>query len=123
MKIKNVLIILSISLNLALAIIIYNQVNQKEVTDIAFEFTNAVKSENYTKAEAFIAEEKEAEISTDLLKEINELAGSGTSYETYELLKFDNGNMVLLNLTPDKNLKIQGIKIIPEEMGFVFEQE
>lgn len=47
----------------------------------------------------------------------------GTSYKTYQLLKFDNGEMVLLNLTPNKKFEIQNVVIVPEEQKSIFENE
>ena len=45
---------------------------------------------------------------------------TGTSFKTYELLGFDNGEMVLLNLTPDAKYEIQDVVIVPDELKSIF---
>lgn len=59
-------------------------------------------------------------ISDETLKKINEAMDGGTSFETYEVLEFDNGQMVLLNLTP--KYEIQDIVIVPDELKSVFKK-
>ena len=58
--------------------------------------------------------------------QINKVKGlltSGVGHETYELLKFDNGEMILVEFSTmpeDGEFKVQGIKIIPDEMKEFF---
>lgn len=59
---------------------------------------------------------RKANISNETLEEINKIMGEGTSFHTYEVIASDNGEMVLLNLTPDDKYEIQDAKIVPEEI-------
>ncbi|NLY45305.1 MAG: hypothetical protein GX053_04865 [Tissierella sp.] len=62
-------------------------------------------------------------ISEEQFNEIKGLMTDKSGHETYHLLKFDNGEMILVEFAsiPDGGeFKIQGIKIIPDEMKDFF---
>ena len=62
-------------------------------------------------------------ISEEQFNEIKGIMTDKSSHETYHLLKFDNGEMILVELASqleDGEFKIQGIKIIPDEMKEFF---
>ncbi|WP_405460877.1 hypothetical protein [Paenibacillus sp. HJGM_3] len=54
------------------------------------------------------------------------LTPARTIFTNYELLRFDNGNMLLVRLTPpneDGEIEIEDVKIVPEEMKRLFADE
>ncbi|WLD92499.1 hypothetical protein [Alkalihalobacillus sp. AL-G] len=55
-----------------------------------------------TYVNTLIAEGRMEHISEETLKRVNQKMSAGTSFKTYQLLEFDNGEMVLLNLTPNE---------------------
>lgn len=62
-------------------------------------------------------------ISEEQFNEIKGLMTDKSGHETYHLLKFDNGEMILVEFasTPeDGEYKIQRVKIIPDEMKDFF---
>jgi len=66
---------------------------------------------------------EESWISEEQFNEVKGLMTSQAGHETYELLKFDNGEMILVEFAtiPEKGeYIIQGIKIIPEEIKEFF---
>jgi len=68
-----------------------------------------------------MAEGRQDHISEETLKEIHEAVSSAsTSFKTYQLLEFDNEEMVLIALTPDEKHEIQDITIVPDELKSVF---
>lgn len=89
-------------------------------TEVGILFKEAVRTEDYTLAKRIVAQDRDEYVTEETLKKINEIMSSKTSFKTYELLEFDNGEMVLLNLTPNNEYKIQDVTIVPEEFKAVF---
>ena len=66
---------------------------------------------------------EESWISKEQFHEVKSLMTAQTNHKTYELLTFDNGQMILMEfatMPEDDEFKIQGIKIVPEEMKEFF---
>jgi len=120
MKIKNSIIIGSVVLNIVLGFLFYNETKKEGPVDVALSFKEAVRVENYERATTLISEGRQEHISEETLKKVNEIMSAGTSYKTYELLEFSNGEMVLLNLTPDVKYEIQDVVIVPDEIKAIF---
>ncbi|MBN3554265.1 hypothetical protein JYA63_08320 [Fictibacillus nanhaiensis] len=83
-------------------------------------FKEAVRVENYELAKTLMAEGRKEQISDEGLKKVKQLMSAGTTYKTYQLLEFDNNEMVLLNLTPNDKYEIQDVVIVPEELKSMF---
>ncbi|MGD6942369.1 hypothetical protein ACQCT6_10050 [Cytobacillus gottheilii] len=122
MKTKNIIIVLSVLLNITLGILFYIETQRSGPVDVGFDFKEAVRLERYTDARNLMTEERIDAIPEDTLKKVNEMMSSGTSFKTYQLLEFTNGEMVLLNLTPNKEYEIQNVTIVPDEMKSVFSE-
>jgi hypothetical protein len=123
MRFKNILIMVSIFLNIGLGYFVYKEVTEPDPAGVGLSFREAVRTENYKLARTLLAEGRDAHISEDLLEQIHEITGAGTSFQTYELLRFENGEMVLLYLNPDDRYEIQDVVMVPEEMKGVFADE
>ncbi|GGM39313.1 hypothetical protein GCM10011351_26830 [Paraliobacillus quinghaiensis] len=120
MKIKNIIIAVSVLLNVVLGFLFYNEATKEGPVDVGLSFKEAVRVENYEVAKRLIAEDRQEHISDETLNKVNEVMSAGTSYNTYELLEFDNGEMVLLKLTPDKKYEIQDVVMVPDELKSIF---
>ncbi|GGM19069.1 hypothetical protein GCM10011351_01100 [Paraliobacillus quinghaiensis] len=120
MKIKNIIIALSVLLNVVLGFLFYNETTQEGPVDVGLSFKEAVRVGNYERAKTLIAEGRQEHISDETLNKVNEVMSAGTSFNTYELLEFENGEMVLLNLTTDAKYEIQDVTIIPDELKSIF---
>jgi hypothetical protein len=120
MNIKNVLIILSVLLNVVLGFLFYNETTKEGPVDVGLSFKEAVRVEHYEVARKLMAEGREEHISSETLEKVNEIMSSGTSFKTYQLLEFDNGEKVLLNLTTNKEYEIQDVVIVPDELKSIF---
>ena len=78
---------------------------------------------NYEEFKDAYAQGEESWISEGQFLEVKSLLTPGSSHKTYELVKFDNGEMILVEFatTPQNGeYKVQGIKIIPDEMKDFF---
>lgn len=66
---------------------------------------------------------EESWISKEQFHEVKSLMTAQANHKTYELLTFDNGQMILVEFAPipeEGEFKIQGIKIVPDEMKDFF---
>jgi hypothetical protein len=120
MKIKNIIITVPLLFNIVLGFIFYNEYTREGPVDVGLSFKEAVRVEDYELAKTLIAEGRQEQISEETLIKINEVMSASTSFKTYELLEFDNGEMVLLNLTPDTKYEIQDVVIVPDELKSIF---
>ncbi|OZM58688.1 hypothetical protein CIB95_03725 [Lottiidibacillus patelloidae] len=123
MKTRNIIITVSVLLNVVLGVLFYNETIKKGPDDVGLFFKSAVQVENYVRAKTLIDEGRQEYISDETLKAVHEVMSAGTSFKTYQLLEFDNGEMVLLNLhnnTPDRKYKIQDVVIVPDELKSIF---
>ena len=78
---------------------------------------------NYKEFKDAYAQGEESWISEEQFTEVKSLLTSNSSHKTYELVKFDNGEMILVEFatTPQNGeYKVQGIKIIPDDMKDFF---
>ena len=78
---------------------------------------------NYKEFKDAYAQGEESWISEEQFTEVKSLLTSNSSHKTYELVKFDNGEMILVEFatTPQNGeYKVQGIKIIPDNMKDFF---
>ncbi|WP_066072782.1 hypothetical protein [Neobacillus soli] len=122
MKIKNIIIAVSVLLNVVLGFLFYNETTKEGPVDVGLSFKEAVRIENYELAKTLMAEGRKELISEETLKKVNEIMSAGTSFKTYEFLEFDNGEMVLLNLTPDAKYEIQDVAIVPNDLKSFFKR-
>ncbi|NMA49783.1 MAG: hypothetical protein GX947_08485 [Tissierellia bacterium] len=78
---------------------------------------------NYEEFRDAYAQGEESWISEEQFVEVKSLLTSGSSHKTYELFKFDNGEMILVEFatTPQNGeYKVQGIEVVPDEMKELF---
>ena len=120
MKIKNIIITVSVLLNVVLGFLFYNETTKKGPVEVGLSFKEAVRVENYERTKTLMAEGQQEHISEETLKEIHEAMSASTSFKTYQLLEFNNGEMVLLSLTTDAKYEIQDITIVPDELKSIF---
>lgn len=91
MKVKNVVIVLSIGINIVLGVLFYNETAKKDPVDVGLAFKEAVRVEDYSLARTLIAEGRNEQIPEHILEKVHEIMSPGASFHTYELLAFDNG--------------------------------
>lgn len=78
---------------------------------------------NYEEFKDMYAQGQESWISKEEFDKVKGLMTAGLGHETYQLLKFDNGEMILVEfatMSENDEFKVQGIKIVPEEMKEFF---
>jgi len=84
-----------------------------------------IDNQNYDGFQSLFTEEANDSVSRDTFKQFGELTTSGINFKTYELLTFENGEMLLVefapNLEEDEHYKIVNVKVVPEDMKEIFE--
>ena len=120
MKKKNITaIIILISILLITAC---QKTNQSPLT-ASMSMKASIDHLNYEEFKDAYAQGEESWISEEEFIEIKSLLTSQTSHKTYELLKFDNGQMILIEFAPipqNGEYMVQGIKIVPDELKDFF---
>lgn len=84
-----------------------------------------IDNQNYDSFKSLFFEGAKDNVSRETFKQFGELTTSGTNFKSYELLTFDNGEMLLVEFAPksegDKHYKIVNVKEVPEGMKVLFE--
>lgn len=73
---------------------------------------------------ALLIESKRGTVSKDTLKELKSITTAGAELQKYEIIHFENGEMLLVRLSEDLGsgrYEIADIKQVPEEMKELFE--
>lgn len=95
-------------------------------TNAAIALKEAIRSGNYEYFNSLFSEGRKNSLSKDEYLKLQKLLSSDSSLDTYEVITFDNGKMLLVHLTPEKendNYHIQDIKVVPEEMKALFQKK
>lgn len=84
----------------------------------------AIDENDYERFNELFSEGRKNTVSEKIFDAMSELSTAGASYKNYELITFENGEMLLVKLTPmtiDGEYKIEDVMIVPDEMKSFFE--
>lgn len=84
----------------------------------------AIDENDYERFNEQFSESRKNTVSNESLDAMSALSTAGASYTNYELVTFENGEMLLVRLTPiliDGEYKIEDIIIVPDELKDFFE--
>ena len=76
--------------------------------------------DDFDQFQTLFTEEKRSSATKELFGKIKEINSAGAEFKSYTVITLDNGEMVLVNLTPDEEQAIQSIAIIPQEYKVLF---
>ncbi|MGM0523974.1 MAG: hypothetical protein ACQER2_08030 [Bacillota bacterium] len=86
-----------------------------------------IDSQNYDYFQSLFAEGREDIISEETFEGFGEVSTSGANFKNYELLTFDNGEMLLIEFKPqfdnEEELKIVNVIRVPDDMKELFEAQ
>lgn len=82
----------------------------------------AADHDDFSQFESLFSEGRKVAATEQSFDQLQAITTAGTSYTSYELLTFENGEMVLVHLAPIEGGKvaIQDIIFVPEEMRELF---
>lgn len=84
----------------------------------------AIDENDYERFNELFSEGRKNAVLEESFDAMGELSTAGASYKNYELITFENGEMLLVRLTPmtiDGEYKIEDVMIVPDEMKSFFE--
>ena len=85
----------------------------------------AVDEGDYQRFQAMFTEARKNAISAEMFQEMREETTAEMGFAQYGVLTFDNGEMMLIRLTPEKiegEYKIEDVVIIPDDMKALFDE-
>lgn len=83
----------------------------------------AIDNDDYASFNSLIADGRKGSISEGDFKELKDITTAGASYSRYELVTFENGEMLLvkLRMTPPKeDIEIEEVIVVPDDMKELF---
>ncbi|MCA1032882.1 hypothetical protein LCL95_17875 [Bacillus timonensis] len=85
----------------------------------------AIDNNDYASFDSLFADGRKGSISEMEFKELKDITTAGAGYRSYELLTFENGEMLLvkLRLTPpheNNKIEIEDVIIVPDDMKELF---
>lgn len=84
----------------------------------------ALDEKNYTLFNSYFIEGRRGKISQEEFEKISDISTAAWGEESYQLIKFSNGEMLMIYLSPSKingKLYIQDIKMVPDDLKDFFE--
>lgn len=102
--------------------------NEKVVPDTPFNATHLMKfqidNQNYSAFQSLFYEGSKDTVSKENFQQFGDLSTAGANYKNFELLTFDNGEMLLVEFKPkldsEDEYKIVNVQVVPEEMKALF---
>ena len=86
---------------------------------------SAIDNDSYNQFNQLFSEGRRNSISEEQFKSLEKLVTAGAGYTNYQLVEFENGEMILVRLTPDKdnwgNYYIEDVKMVPKDLKEIFE--
>ncbi len=84
-----------------------------------------IDQQNYESFQQYFYEGTENNVSKEQFMQYDNISTAGTSYKTYELITFDNGEMLLVEFSPrldeEDDYEVVNVKQVPDEMKVFFE--
>jgi len=122
---KKGIIFLNFLLLLTLAVIGCNNNELKPVspTNTTWLMKLAIDNQDYEHFSSLFSEGRKGIVSESEFSELKKMTSPGTEFSNYELLTFDNGQMLLVRLTPlgeDNIIEIEDVIVVPEDMKQLF---
>lgn len=93
-------------------------------TNAAVLLKQAIDENDYEAFNKLFNEGRKELITKGQLTELKESATPGSTFKHYEVITYDNGEMILVRLTPDKvkgEYKVEDIVKVPQEMKKLFQ--
>ncbi|AST91302.1 hypothetical protein BC6307_08435 [Sutcliffiella cohnii] len=100
-----------------------NKVQPDSTENVAWLMKLAIENDDYEAFDSLFSEGRKGSVSRTDFSEFTNLTTAGANYKKYELVTFENGEMLLVRLTPeneDNKYEIEDVIVVPEEMKVLF---
>lgn len=84
---------------------------------------SAIDNDDYVSFNSLFSDGRKGSISESDFKELKKMTSASAGYIRYELVTFDNGEMLLVRLTPpdgDNEIEIEDVIVVPDSMKELF---
>lgn len=84
----------------------------------------AIDEGDYKWFQSLFTETRKDAVSAEMFDEMGGITTAGTSFIQYSVLTFENGEMILVRLSPETKgeYKIEDVMIVPDDMKAFFEE-
>ncbi|WBL17127.1 hypothetical protein [Sutcliffiella sp. NC1] len=100
-----------------------NKVQPDSTENVAWLMKLAIENNDYEAFDSLFSKGRKGSVSRTDFSEFTNLTTAGANYKKYELVTFENGEMLLVRLTPeneDNEYEIEDVIVVPEEMKVLF---
>ncbi|WP_308635793.1 hypothetical protein [Paenibacillus silvisoli] len=103
-----------------------NEVKPDSPVNTAHLMKLSIDYQDYDRFNQLFSEGRADSVPKSEFEKLKTLTSAGTQYNNYELLKFENGKMLLVRLAPPNEageIFIEDVKVIPEELSYLFSDD
>lgn len=89
----------------------------------AWQMKLAIDNKDYESFNDLFTDERKDSLSKEEFSALREITTAGSEYKNYEVITFENGQMLLVLLAPpneDNEVKIEDVIVVPENMRQLF---
>lgn len=100
-----------------------SQVKSDTPVNAAWMVKRAIDSNNYERFNSLFLESRKEYTSKQDFESMRRLITAGAEYTSYQLIRFSNGEMLLVKLTQEKingEYRIEDIVVVPDDMKKIF---
>ncbi|TBL81559.1 hypothetical protein [Paenibacillus thalictri] len=90
-------------------------------TETAIRMKQAVTFNEYDRFQALFMEQRKSQASRELFEQLKATNGAKADFKSYTLVTMENGEMLLVNHTPDNTFQIQDVIKVPDNMKSFFQ--
>ncbi len=86
----------------------------------AISLKQSLTFDEFTKFQNLFSEGKQSTATRELFEKLKKINSAGALFKSYTVIALDNGEMLLVNLTPNEEQAVQSITVIPQEYKVLF---
>lgn len=118
--IKKIFVVLIFSLMIALLVSCSS--SQLSPNAKAISLKQSLTFDEFDKFQTLFSEGKRSTATKELFEKLKEINSARAEYKSYSVIALDNGEMLLVNLTPNEEQAVQSITVIPQEYKVLFSE-
>jgi len=79
----------------------------------AISLKQSLSLDDFAKFQTLFSEGKRSSATKELFEKVKEINSASAEFKSYTVITLDNGEMLLVNLTPNEEQAVQSITVIP----------
>lgn len=106
--------------SLMIALLVSCSKSQALPNATAISLKQSLNFDNFAKFQTLFSEGKRSTATKELFEKLKEINSAGAEYKSYTVIALDNGEILLVKLTPNEEKAVQSITVIPQEYKVLF---